>query len=125
MSRSRSTPLSQLGFGWLAVVLVLCLACGAYLNTLGNGFVLDDPRWVATVQQLDHASPPVAAVNYPSSRGEDGAMTFRPVALHNLALDFGWCRQNASGYHQTSVLLHMVCALLVYLIVLALTRRAN
>jgi Flp pilus assembly protein TadD len=120
-----STPLSQLGFGWLALVLVLCLACGAYLNTLGNGFVLDDPHWVGIAQQLDRGTPPASAFGQPSSRGEDGAMTYCPVALHNLALDFGWWRQNASGYHQTSVLLHMVCALLVYLIVLALTRRAT
>jgi Flp pilus assembly protein TadD len=124
MSQGSHLP-AQRNVGWLALVLVLGLACGTYLNTLGNGFVLDDERWLSAAQQVDRGAPLASTFVQTDARGEDRVRVFRPLALLSLVFDLRTWRQNATGYHQTSVLLHTANALLVFWIAFLLTRRAG
>ena len=120
-SPSTPRPVTRLASSSRAAVLcgalVVLLTAGAFLPAVGNGFVdwddadnfLGNPhyrglgwtqiRWMLTSTQTGH---------------------YIPVTWLTLGLDYALWGMNPAGYHATSIVLHALNALLVYLLALRL-----
>ncbi len=98
-------PASHTFTCWLLIVLagVLC-----YLNALGNGFVFDDSAYLSS--PLVRQFRPLA-VFFQSGIHPD---LYRPLTLLSLACDFHCYGDQPLGYHLSSLLLHLLNALLVF-----------
>lgn len=86
---------------YLALALVAVLAAGAYLGTLGNGFVFDDTDIV---------------VNNEYIRSLDSIPRFfraawRPLKRVSLAIDYQLFGLDARGFHFTNVVWHVLATL--------------
>ncbi len=90
---------------WFLLVLagVLC-----YLNALGNGFVFDDSAYLSS--PLVHQFRPLDAFLQSSIHPD----LYRPLTLLSLACDFRCYGDQPLGYHLSSLLLHLLNALLVF-----------
>lgn len=88
-----------------------------YANALGNGFVFDDAAYIGSplVRQFD----PLAAFGESWIRPD----LYRPLTLLSLGLDFRLYGEQPFGYHLSSVLLHLLNALLVHQLALRLLTR--
>ena len=100
---------------YAAVLLLLGLAGGLYLNSLGNDFQYDDRHSISENPHLR------TLTNLPAffldakmfSRDPDKAM-YRPLVLVSLALNHTWSGYEVYSYHLINILLHGLCALLVW-----------
>jgi protein O-mannosyl-transferase len=99
---------------WLTVALIVGLTATAYLPSLGNGFVWDDD---------------VALTRNPIIKSDDGlnqfwlttqAPDYWPVTATTLWVEWRLWEENATGYHVTNLVLHIVEALLLWRILLRL-----
>ena len=96
------------------LLFLLCLLL--YLPTMHHGFVMDD-RWLVT------ENPYIKSWRYiPNMLTQDAWNIWvqhnywRPVFSLSLALDYSLWNLNPSGFHLTSVLLHAINAVLLYLL---------
>jgi Tfp pilus assembly protein PilF len=103
--------------------LIVALLVGAvYANTLGHGFVWDDPHLIT--RNVDthrlRSIPLHFASEFLEGRrpGETGPVNayWRPVVLVTLTLDHALWGLAPAGYHLTNVLLHALNAALVFLL---------
>ncbi len=90
---------------WFLIVLAGALC---YLNALGNGFVFDDSAYLSS--PLVHQFRPLDAFLQSSIHPD----LYRPLTLLSLACDFYWYGDQPLGYHLSSLLLHLLNALLVF-----------
>jgi hypothetical protein len=115
-----------------AIVLV-------YANTLVNQFVWDDnvtivrnnfiKSWsnVPRIFSKSYLSPFVrTGSSYsPDIRVSSGETSYRPIATLSYMLDYSIWKLNPFGYHLTNLALHLINAILIYLLINALTRNKN
>lgn len=100
---------------YAAILLLLGLAGGLYLNSLGNDFQYDDRH---SIRENPHLR---SLANLPAffldaemfSRDPDKAM-YRPLVLVSLALNHAWSGYEVHSYHLVNILLHALCAVLVW-----------
>ena len=90
---------------WFLIVLAGALC---YLNALGNGFVFDDSAYLSS--PLVHQFRPLDAFLQSSIHPD----LYRPLTLLSLACDFRCYGDQPLGYHLSSLLLHLLNALLVF-----------
>ena len=90
---------------WFLIVLAGALC---YLNALGNGFVFDDSAYLSS--SLVHQFRPLATFLQSSIHPD----LYRPLTLLSLACDFRCYGDQPLGYHLSSLLLHLLNALLVF-----------
>lgn len=90
---------------WFLLVLAGALC---YLNALGNGFVFDDSAYLSS--PLVHQFRPLDAFLQSSIHPD----LYRPLTLLSLACDFRCYGDQPLGYHLSSLLLHLLNALLVF-----------
>ena len=90
---------------WFLIVLAGALC---YLNALGNGFVFDDSAYLSSplVRQFRPLDAFLQSTIHPD--------LYRPLTLLSLACDFRWYGDQPLGYHLSSLLLHLLNALLVF-----------
>jgi len=96
-------------FGSWAVGLLLCLVTtAAYWPVFHDGFVWDDDHFL-TQNPLIRASDGLAQFWF-SARATD----YWPVTSSSLWMEWRWWGLNATGYHATNLLLHLVSVLLLW-----------
>lgn len=102
----------------LPVALVAVLAAGCYVNTLSMGFVnWDDYKLVVNnpfIRSLD-------AANIDRIWTSAILETYLPMRVTSYAADYFLWGLNPAGFHLTNIILHAVCAVLVYFIVARLS----
>jgi protein O-mannosyl-transferase len=91
----------------LLCAIPVLLAGLVYLNALGNPFVWDDFRTVATNRSLDDLTDLRTVLTHDATR---------PVVNLSYALDRALWGPGVFGFHATSVLLHMLNVLLFFLL---------
>lgn len=97
------------------ILLISALAVIPFLNSLDNAFVYDDVFTITNNYFIrDWGNFPALFTNdYFNSSGE---VTYRPVVTFSYFLDYSIWRLNPIGFHLTNILLHTLCAVLVYLL---------
>jgi Flp pilus assembly protein TadD len=100
----------------LWAVLVALAAVAVYLNTLGNGFALDDVQVVRDNPNLrSPASLPRLFVlpYWPDAQGYAAGL-YRPVTLASLALNRLVTGAGATGFHAVNIALHAFVSVLAW-----------
>src|SRR3989304_4073315 len=105
----------------LKILLIIALPLIAYLNTLNNTFVYDDVFTITDNYFIRDWG------NFPAFFTDDyfkysGEVTYRPVVTFSYFIDYSLWHLNPTGFHLTNILLHVVNAVLVYLLVSAVSR---
>ena len=92
-----------------AAIAIFALAVLAYANTLGHGFVWDDPMLLE--QKVRFYRGPLDAWFEPP--GLPNMRMYRPLEMMSLWIDQSLWWRNGFGFHLTQVLLHAVNGVLV------------
>jgi tetratricopeptide (TPR) repeat protein len=102
--------------------LVAALAVIPYVNTVRNGFVLDDVSIVAEnpmIRDLGNVGAMVRT-NYWATTGRDASVIdpglYRPLSILSYAVDYRIWSLEPFGYHLTNVLLHAAASVVVLLL---------
>jgi hypothetical protein len=101
---------------WIWPALVGLIAAAVYLNTLGNGYALDDVGIVRDNPHLGSLSgvPLLFARPYwPDASGAASGL-YRPVALSTFAVDRALFGGSAAGAHAVNVALHALVSVLAW-----------
>jgi tetratricopeptide (TPR) repeat protein len=100
----------------VASLAIFALAILAYANTLGHGFVWDDP--ILLEQKVRFYRGPFDAWSEPP--GLPNMRMYRPLEMMSVWIDQSLWWRNGFGFHLTQVLLHAANGVLVLLLLLAL-----
>ncbi|MFQ5550771.1 MAG: hypothetical protein ACE5FJ_05990 [Gemmatimonadales bacterium] len=95
------------------VVLPLLLALGAYLSTIGHGFVYDDLYVIVDRPEL-HSLGGWGAWHSVLSATWWGNELYRPLTMLTFAVDWTLSGGNAAWFHFVNVLLHVLVTGLVF-----------
>lgn len=90
-------------------VLVAIVGGGCYINSLGNGFVFDDPAYIGHRVIRQFALGDIFLERWLQLE------LYRPLTLLSLASDFRLYGEAPGGYHLSNLLLHAVNCALFYL----------
>ncbi len=99
---------NQFARRWIAPLLVLILGAIAYSNSENGPFIFDD---VAAIQR----NPQIRSLDslfHPSTNTT--TISGRPIAIFSFALDYAIGGLRVQIYHETNVLIHLLCALVLY-----------
>ena len=106
---------------WVFAVLLCLLAAGVHLNSLANGFALDDYFVIERnpqVQGLDRLGNAVTGAYLPTGPARLGM--YRPVTSATFAVDWDLWDARPFGFHLVNVLLHAAVTALVFALLLEL-----
>jgi len=109
-----------------AVVAILIVSCGAYLNALPGEFVYDDPTlieqnpWLSSAQYL-----PDIFLSNAWAFEQIQSNYYRPLLFVILMLDYHIFGLESWGYHLTNVLLHVGVSVLVFMVATILFKQGN
>ncbi len=96
----------------------------AYANSLRNDFVWDDEVLVKSNDYIRNFTYVTAAFVTDLSRtGHSSATYYRPLQTISYMFDYRFWGLIPAGYHLTNLLLHLTCALLLWLFVENITNR--
>lgn len=98
---------------WLAVALIVLAAGCTYWNSLGGAFIWDDQTSILTNQTIRRLWP----LSVPLSPPAETPVSGRPVANLSFAINYAIGGLDVGGYHVWNVVVHVVCALLLFGIV--------
>jgi tetratricopeptide (TPR) repeat protein len=98
---------------YFAVAALLVIAFACYANALANGFVFDDHGHVLSDQSFRSLS------NVPSLL----VSSYRPLRDVTYAIDFAIWGERPLGFHLTNVLIHVANTLLVFALLMRITRK--
>ena len=116
--RPRVTPAPRSAWTWAAPVVVGALALLAYANSLGNGFVWDDPiilsRQLIVFRSLGDVLAP------PRDIPQFSPDYYRPVTIASYLLDRSIGGGDPFAFHLSVVLAHAATSVLVYVLALQL-----
>jgi hypothetical protein len=105
----------------LAFLLVTVLAAAVYLNSLDNGFALDDRPVVAFnthVHGLEKLGEALTGPYWPIRPASHGM--YRPLTSATFAVDWEIWGGQPVGFHLSNIALHVLVTALVFLLLLAL-----
>jgi tetratricopeptide (TPR) repeat protein len=99
-----------------ALVLVLFVSVGAYANSVGNGFALDD---IGIIRENPSVTEPtlegvLEAPYWPNAR--EGSGLYRPVVIGSYALQWWGFDGSSMGFHVVSVASHAAVSVLLMLV---------
>ncbi len=121
---------------WLgpAVVgLLIIITLVAYIKIFHAEFVYDDIGFIVNNKDIQSFKPfskfflspyIFTGSNYAAESGE-GGQNWRPVASLAFALEYALFGANPYGFHFVSILLHLLNLILVYLLIIKLTKRVG
>ncbi len=101
---------------YLRLLIIIVVAFSVYANTLTNDFVWDGVEQVKNnllIRNWENLSKIFTLDFYGM---------YRPLKLFTFFLDYWLWGLNPYGFHLTSILLHAVCSILVYLFILLLVK---
>ncbi len=101
----------------LSLLLVLLAALLPYLNSLDNGFVLDDHELIVVNPYLKGAAAPGAffTAEFWDDCNQDRSNRYQPLAMVSFALNHRLGGLEPFGCHLTNLLLHLTICLLLLL----------
>ncbi|MDP3770910.1 MAG: glycosyltransferase family 39 protein, partial [bacterium] len=117
-------------FGPAVVGLLIIITLLAYVKIFNAEFVYDDYAFIVNNKDIQSfkpfskffLSPDIfTGSNYHNEQG--GGKNWRPVASLAFAAQYALFGKNPSGFHFTSILLHILNLVLVYILVMKLTKR--
>lgn len=122
----RSRTIEPAAFVWWQLLLVVLLGAMVYGASLRNGFTnWDDQEYITDNRDLNNASLHKHFVEKPEVMGNFHPITMLSLAWnHGLAKDPKTGQLDASVFHTTDLVLHVLCALLVYLFITGLVGNA-
>ncbi|NQU95401.1 MAG: tetratricopeptide repeat protein [Candidatus Omnitrophica bacterium] len=110
----------------ISIILFIIISLGvlAYSNSLGNSFVWDDSGFII---KNDFIKDPKLISSYFTSKealakGSLAGENYRPFLTLSYAIDYFFWRLNPLGYHISNLFFHILCAILLFFIVLILTK---
>ena len=98
--------------GWLPVLLVITGVL-VFGNSLSGPFIIDDISAIVENDYIRHLWPPSDMLSGPAQTSVAG----RPVVSLSLAVNYALGGLDVEGYHVVNVLLHVLCALVLFGIV--------
>ena len=104
---------------FLGVILIAALGCVLYVNSLGNSFVYDD-ELVVEGRSFLSSWDNLRYFNTPRYFTGSGEYTYRPVKTLSYFFDFIRGHGKAAAFHQTNMILHILCGFLLYFFLLNL-----
>jgi tetratricopeptide (TPR) repeat protein len=108
-----SSPRAVAGPRRFPVVIVAAAVAVAYANSLSGPFVLDDEATIVQNPQIRDLSRPGDVLR----PAPDSPIAGRPLASVTFALNYAFGGLDVRGYHIVNILLHVVCAALLFAIV--------
>jgi tetratricopeptide (TPR) repeat protein len=106
---------------WMLVALVILVTAIVYSNSLTNGFVnWDDDLYVYTNQDIRHLDGESIREFFTGYF----VKMYAPVTMISYALDYRIGKLTATTYHCTNLVFHLLNVVLVFYLVLLLTRQA-
>ncbi len=97
------------GLAWLGLIV---LSVGVYLPTLQYDFVWDDHQFISGFRSFDKAAG--GWNDLKSAVLETGHLTYRPLFLFSLRLDWALWGSNPAGFHLTNLVLHALVTLVAF-----------
>ena len=109
---------------WLVPLVVLCAVLATFAHTLAFQFVFDDPMLIVNNPFIQSAAniPRFFTENFWSGVALAQKSYYRPLSLLWLLANWKLFGRNPAGWHATSLLLHVINAVLVYLLALRFLR---
>ena len=110
---------------FLAVVFIAFICIIIYANSLFNPFIWDD-SWLIQDNPLIRSFvnlPKIFQVNLSYSRGVFTSNFYRPLQSLSYMFDYHFSGLSPFGYHLVNIILHALNAILVYFLVLLITRQ--
>ncbi|MBI2446917.1 MAG: tetratricopeptide repeat protein [Parcubacteria group bacterium] len=117
-------------FGPAVVGLLIIITLLAYVKVFRAEFVYDDYAFIVNNKDIQNFKPfskfflspnIFTGSNYHTETG--GGKNWRPIASLAFAAQYASFGKNPSGFHFTSILLHIFNLILVYILAMKLTRR--
>ena len=117
-------------FGPAIVGLLIIITLLAYVKVFRAEFVYDDYAFIVNNKDVQSfkpfskffLSPDIfTGSNYHTEQG--GGKNWRPIASFAFAAQYASFGKNPSGFHFTSILLHILNLILVYILVMKVTKR--
>jgi protein O-mannosyl-transferase len=107
---------------WLLIGLIVLITAIAYSNSLKNGFVnWDDDLYVYTNQAIRHIDGPAIREFFTDYY----VKMYAPVTMLSYAIDYKIGELNATTYHCTNLILHLLNVALVFYLLYLLTGQAS
>jgi tetratricopeptide (TPR) repeat protein len=105
-------------------LLIVFMVIAVYANTLKHGFVWDDTDVILENPQIAQLSN-IPAFFFSQDKIETSTGYYRPLANVSFAIDRALWGLNPIGFNLTNLALHLVAAVLFYLVVSAVFNSAN
>jgi Flp pilus assembly protein TadD len=110
---------------WIHILIIVFISIIVYSNSFNNDFVVDDESFIRdniNIRSLENIPAffysPAAMVASDSSSW--GTRIYRPLRTLSYALDYSLYGLNTTGYHVTSLVLHILVSITLYYIILNL-----
>jgi protein O-mannosyl-transferase len=104
--------------GVLAVLAIVVAVLAVYVQALGGTLIWDDQFLIPGVPLVERGGSLDDYLKAPFWSGANPSASimayYRPMVTLSFAVDHAIHGDNAAGYHLTNVVLHLVCALLLY-----------
>lgn len=108
---------------YLAVLLIMALAIGVYVNSLGGQFIWDDDTLIRDNEYIKHWSYLPRIFTEPMGAGSERTFKYyRPIQALSYMVDWSMWRYDVGGYHLTNAILHALVALALYWMINVLFR---
>lgn len=102
---------------WSGLLLII-LTAAVYLNSLPNHFVWDDEFLIENNSDIrNHLYVSTIFTTDLFHNTDPGTPYYRPLQTISYMLDYAIWGLDAWGYHLTSILLHLACVLLIWLLI--------
>ncbi len=105
--------------GLVAILVLLCLI--AFIPGLKAPFFYDDLNTILMNPAIQSPGDYGRYFHQLESFSADQARMFRPLVLISLAMNWKWFQDRTLGWHLTNLLGHLLCVILVYFLLQALS----
>jgi protein O-mannosyl-transferase len=106
---------------FFSILLITIVSVGVFFNTLENGFHLDDFYRVKDNPGIQNLSSPWRHFIDPRTMTTIPRLAqYRPLLPLSLSVNYRVHAQRLPGYHLVNLVIHIICAVFVYLLLLEL-----
>ncbi len=106
---------------YLIFAIIISIGVIVYSNSLGNGLILDDPSHVET-NTLIRSLKNITQYFTEHEASSIGGDNYRPLVPLSYAIDYSLYPHKVMGYHITNLIFHIANALLVFFLILLITK---
>ncbi|MFQ5953195.1 MAG: tetratricopeptide repeat protein, partial [Candidatus Omnitrophota bacterium] len=108
----------------LIILLIISIGIIVYSNSLGNDFVWDDETFIIMNDYIKNLSfaPLYFTSRYALASGDLAHENYRPFLPLSYAIDYFVWKLDPMGYHLTNLVFHVLNALLLFYVVILITK---